>query len=406
MHSWKALLKKSALVAALVLLELGSAYAGAPIKDQYIVVLRGEQLTGTVARAAQALVGRVGGAEILFTYESALQGFAARLSPVQVDALRNNPLVKYIEQDQTMVLVDTQANPPSYGLDRIDQAALPLNQSYIYPHGAGGGAHVYDIDTGLRSTHVDFSGRVGAGRNFASNSTGILCVNLGINCAAPDPNNTSDCNGHGTHTAGTATGTSYGVAKSATIHSVRVFGCGNSTATSTIIAGVNWVTGNHASPAVANMSLGGGASQAMDDAVRAMINSGVTTAIAAGNDSGTDACTLSPARVTEGLVVGSTGTTDARSSFSNIGSCLDLFAPGENIISAGTASDTASASLSGTSMSTPHVAGAAARYLAANPGATPAQVQAALIGAATANVVGNPGAGSPNRLLFVNPNGP
>lgn len=391
---------------AVLALTLGSAQAASPIPNQYIVVLDPARLAATPAtRAAHALVARVGGGEILHVYDTALQGFAVRVPALAAQSIARNPLVRYVEADSRMWLVDTQVNPP-YGLDRVDQRALPLNQAYVYPGNAGAGAHVYDIDTGLRSTHVDFAGRVGTGRNFAPIGGGALCTVLGIGCPAPVPTNTADCNGHGTHTAGTAVGTTYGVAKRAIIHPVRVFGCGNSTATSTIIAGVDWVAANRVLPAVANMSLGGGASQALDDSVRNLINSGVSVAIAAGNDSGADACGYSPARVTQGLTVGSTDATDARSSFSNIGACVDLFAPGSSVASAGTASDTAVSTLSGTSMSAPHVAGAAARYVAANPGATPAQVHAALTAAATANVVGNAGAGSPNRLLYVDPAGP
>ncbi len=408
MKLWKLLLAGAMAVSAVGSAQAGPL-AGLQIQDQYIVVLKSKTLPGpaAVAPVAQNLLGRVGGADLLFVYGHAINGFAARLSPVQVQALARNPLVAYVEQDQTFELVATQSNPPSWGLDRTDQRNLPLNQAYTYG-GNGAGVRVYDIDTGLRSSHTDFAGRVLAGRNFASHSTGALCVNLGFNCAAPVPTNTSDCNGHGTHTAGTAVGATFGVAKGAWIVPVRVFGCGNSTATTTIIAGVDWATGDHQAgqPAVANMSLGGGASAAMDTAVQNLINDGVTVAIAAGNDSGADACGTSPARVAAGITVGSTDINDARSSFSNIGTCVDLFGPGSNIVSAGIANDTGSATLSGTSMATPHVAGAAARYLGGNASASPAAVQAALIANATTGVVGNPGAGSPNRLLWVDPTGP
>jgi subtilisin family serine protease len=392
-------------LAALVF-TVGTAEA-ARIPNQYIVVLDAQRLgSASVPAAANGLVARVGGAEILQVYEHAVQGFAVRMSPVAATAMARNPLVKYIEPDSTMHLLDTEPNPPSYGLDRIDQRALPLDHAYNYPTNPGAGAHVYDIDTGLRSTHVDFAGRVGNGRNFASHGTGFLCVQFGVNCPAAVATDTSDCNGHGTHTAGTATGTTYGVAKKATIHSVRVFGCGGSTATSTIIAGVDWVTANRILPAAANMSLGGSASQTLDDSVRNMITHGVTVAIAAGNDSAADACGVSPARVAEAITVGASENNDAAATYSNIGTCLDIWAPGTNITSTWNTSDTATNVISGTSMATPHVAGAAARYLAANPTATPAQVQAALIAASTPNVITNPGAGSPNRLLYVNPTGP
>jgi subtilisin family serine protease len=406
MKHWKLL-----IAVALGLFVQGAAQAAllGPIENQYIVVLKSQTLPGPAAvrPVAQTLLGRVGGGELIQVYGNSLNGFAVRIPAIAAAALADNPLVAYVEQDQKFELVTTQTNPPSWGLDRTDQTNLPLNQMYTYG-GTGSGVKVYDIDTGLRSTHTDFAGRVRAGRNFASASTGVLCVNFGFNCAAPDPNNTSDCNGHGTHTAGTATGTTYGVAKGALIVPVRVFGCGNSTATSTIIAGVDWATGDHQAgqPAAANMSLGGAASAAMDTSVQNLINDGVTVAVAAGNDSGGDACGSSPARVPGAITVGSTDINDARSSFSNIGTCVDLFAPGGNITSTWNTSDTASNTISGTSMATPHVTGAAARYLAANPSATPAQVQAAIVGAATSGVVGNPGAGSPNRLLFVSPTGP
>jgi subtilisin family serine protease len=406
-------MKLRKLLVAIALATAGSAahsagIAGLVIPDQYIVVLKSTTLPGpaAVAPVAQNLLGRVGGGELMFVYGNSLNGFAVRVSKLQADLLARNPLVAYVEQDQTFELVATQASPP-WGLDRSDQRALPLSGSYTYG-GTGAGVKVYDIDTGLRSTHVDFAGRVVPGRNFATNSSGTLCTLLGFGCAAPVPTNTSDCNGHGTHTAGTAVGTTYGVAKGAYIVPVRVFGCGNSTATTTIIAGVDWVTGDHQAgqPAVANMSLGGGASTALDTSVQNLINDGVTVAIAAGNESGADACGVSPARVLAGITVGSTESNDGRSSFSNIGACLDLFAPGGGVVSAGISSDTSSANLSGTSMAAPHVAGAAARYLAANPTASPAAVQAAIVGNATTGVVGNPGAGSPNRLLYVAPTGP
>lgn len=377
--------------------------AGKPIDGQYIVVLDRDKLTAPVAQVAQLLAGSVGGGEIIQVYEHSLAGFAVRLPAIAAATLEKNPLVEYIEKDQLMKLVDTQANPPSYGLDRVDQRALPLDRAYNYPGSAGSGVHVYIIDTGLRSTHVDFAGRIGAGRNFGPSGGGLLCDLLGIGCPPADPNNTEDCNGHGTHVSGTALGTTHGVAKRATVHAVRVFGCGNSTATSTIIAGVDWVTGNRQLPAAANLSLGGGASTAMDTAVRNMIGSGVVAAVAAGNDNA-NACNSSPARVAEAITVGSTTNTDARSSFSNFGSCVDLFAPGSSIVSAGIAGDTSEDSLSGTSMAAPHVAGAAARHLGA--GASAGSVHNAIVSSATTGVVGNPGSGSPNRLLYLDPNGP
>jgi serine protease len=279
-----------------------------------------------------------------------------------------------------MTIVASQPNA-TWGLDRIDQRNLPLNSTYTYDTSAVN-VDVYIIDTGIRGTHVEFGGRVTGGYT-----------------AIADGNGTNDCNGHGTHVAATVGGAIYGVAKSVALHPVRVLGCNGSGSTAGVIAGVDWVANNHAAPAVANMSLGGGASTALDDAVRAAITKGVTFAIAAGN-SNANACNSSPARVAEALTVGSTTNTDARSSFSNFGVCLDLFAPGSSITSAWNTSDTATNTISGTSMATPHVAGVAALYLAVNPSASPGAVHAAVVNNATANKVTGAGSGSPNRLLY------
>ncbi|MGH3084736.1 MAG: S8 family serine peptidase, partial [Gaiellaceae bacterium] len=240
----------------------------------------------------------------------------------------------------------------------------------------------YIIDTGVRGTHNEFTGRMGNGADFVG-----------------DGNGTNDCHGHGTHVAGTTGGTTYGVAKGFMIHPVRVLNCQGSGTTSGVIAGVDWVTNNSPSPAVANMSLGGGVSTALDNAVSSSISSGVSYAIAAGN-SNANACNFSPARVGTANTVGSTTSSDARSSFSNYGTCLDIFAPGSSITSAWNTSDTTTNTISGTSMATPHVAGAIALYLDANPGAPPATVTSALVSNATTGKVSNPGAGSPNRLLY------
>lgn len=406
------IIKRAAQAAiALAGLAVASAATSAPlnipegnrvIADQYIVVLKPEAARTPVRNIALGLVGNVGGGELLQVYDRALKGFAVRLPEIAARALANHRSVAYIEQDQFLELVDTQTNA-GYNLDRADQVTLPLSGTYSYPANAGVGAHVYVVDTGLRSTHVEFAGRIGAGRNFAPNSSGgLLCSLLGINCPVADPTNTSDCNGHGTHVSGTAMGTSYGIAKKALIHPVRVFGCANSTSTSTIIAGVDWITANRILPAVANMSLGGGASTALDTAVTNLINSGVTVVVAAGNENA-DACGSSPARVPAAITVGATTRTDARASYSNFGTCLDVFAPGDQVVSASFQSDTGTSTLSGTSMASPLVAGIVARYLAVTPGATPAQNASTLIGSATPNLVTNPGAGSPNRLAYIAP---
>ncbi len=280
---------------------------------------------------------------------------------------------------------------PVWGLDRIDQTNLPLNQSFIYADSAGQGSHVYIIDTGIRASHSEVVTRVGTGRNFAANSSSFLFG------GSTDPNNTNDCNDHGTHVAGTAVGTQYGVAKKATVYPIRVLGCNGSGANSGVIAGVDWVAANHKKPAVANMSLGGASSTALDTAVNNAIAAGVTFVAAAGNDNA-NACNGSPNRVLNALTVASSDIQDRRSSFSNHGSCVDLFAPGTGILSASHNSDTATATLSGTSMAAPHVAGAAALYLSGQPSATPAQVAQAILVSTSNNVISNVN-GSPNKLL-------
>ena len=359
-----------------------------PTGGSYIVVFKAAAVRANteatsqrplVAAAARELA-RAHGGNVTFVYQHALKGFALRLAPGQAAALAANPRVAYVEPDQVFHAVATQT-PATWGLDRIDQRDLPLNNTYNYNQ-TGQGVHAYIVDTGVRATHQEFTGRMGNGADFVGDGQG-----------------TNDCNGHGTHVAGTTGGTTYGVAKLVTLHAVRVLNCQGSGTTSGVIAGVDWVTANHASPAVANMSLGGGVSTSLDNAVNSSINSGVSYAIAAGN-SNANACNTSPARVAAANTVGATTSTDARSSFSNFGTCLDIFAPGSSITSAWNTSNTATNTISGTSMASPHVAGAIALYLQTNPGASPASVTQALVANSTPNKVTNPGTGSPNRLLY------
>ncbi len=357
--------------------------AGNPsaIPDRYIVVFR----KGTPPQAAQAAVdeaARAPGAAVHFTYDAALQGFAATLPAQAVQGLAHNPSVLFIEADATITLDATQS-PATWGIDRIDQRSLPLSNSYTYNY-TGAGVKVYVIDTGIRRTHAEFGGRAIVGYSAINDGRGA-----------------DDCNGHGTHVSGTVGGATYGVAKGVTLVAVRVLDCNGSGTTSGVIAGVDWVTGNHAAgqPAAANMSLGGGASSALDTAVNNSISDGVTYAIAGGN-SNANACNYSPARVAAAVTVGATTSSDARASYSNFGTCLDIFAPGSSITSAWYTSDSATNTISGTSMATPHVAGVAALYLQANTGASPQQVRDALVNGATTGVLTGIGSGSPNRLLY------
>ena len=302
------------------------------------------------ADAAAPEAARLAGFGATYRYDAALNGFAAPLSNGAVEALRRNPNVEYIEVDSVVTLDATQTGA-TWGIDRIDQRALPLSGAYTYDF-TGAGVTAYIIDTGILTDHSEFGGRATSGYDA-------------VDGALP----AADCNGHGTHVSGTVGGATYGVAKGVSLVAVRVLNCSGSGTTSGVIAGINWVTSNHATgaAAVANMSLGGGVSTTLDTAVSNSIKDGVTYAIAAGNNNA-NACNYSPARVPAAITVGATTSTDARASYSNYGACLDLFAPGSSITSAWYTSTTATNTISGTSMATPHVAGAAALYLAANPG--------------------------------------
>ncbi|WP_435121145.1 S8 family peptidase [Micromonospora tulbaghiae] len=363
-------------------------YAGAAdaVSGSYVVVLKGDAVgtantlaarTAVPDRAA-GLAKRYGG-NVGTVWSAALTGYSAKMTPAQARRLAADPAVAYVEQDRVMTTQGTQTGA-TWGLDRIDQRNLPLNSTYTYPNTASN-VRAYIIDTGIRTTHSDFGGRATWGTNTV------------------DTNNT-DCNGHGTHVAGTVGGTKYGVAKSVRLVAVKVLNCSGSGTTAGVISGVNWVTSNAVKPAVANMSLGGGASTTLDNAVANSINSGITYALAAGNSSA-NACNSSPARVASAITVGATTSTDARASYSNYGSCVDIFAPGSSITSAWRTSDTSTNTISGTSMASPHVAGAAALVLSANTSYTPAQVASYLTSNATTGKVTSSGSGSPNRLLFV-----
>ncbi|GAA3656874.1 subtilisin family serine protease [Lentzea atacamensis] len=375
----------AATLAASVLMTPGASAAegeirslGAPekIAGSFIVKLKDSKTS------AHSLASRFG-ASVERSYAS-FGGFNVKLTEKQAKRLAADPSVEYVEQDQVIHTQATQTNPPSWGLDRVDQRNLPLNSSYSYTT-TGSGVNVYVVDTGVRISHSTFGGRAVNGYDAVDND-----------------NVAQDGNGHGTHVAGTIAGSQYGVAKNARIVGVRVLNNSGSGTLAGVVAGIDWVARNHRKPAVANLSLGGGANSSIDDAVRRAIAAGVTFAVAAGN-SNANASGFSPARVGEAITVGATERTDARASYSNYGSILDIFAPGSSITSAWHTGDSATNTISGTSMATPHVAGAAARYLQSNPSATPAQVASYLIAQSTPSKVTNPGSGSPNRLLYLAP---
>ena len=362
---------KKALCLTLFLLAMTGAVTVAQQPDraqtvpgQYIVVFRDS--VDDVPGLAYGLAAAHGRAP-RFIYQHALKGFAADLPEQAVEALRRNPNVAYVEPD-SVVWASVDQSPATWGLDRIDQRSLPLNNKYSYVD-RGSGVTAYIIDTGIRTSHTEFGGRASDGWDYVDND------------AVAD-----DCNGHGTHVAGTVGGATYGVAKSVSLVAVRVLNCRGSGTTSGVIAGIDWVTANHKGPSVANMSLGGGASTSLDNAVKNSIAAGISYALAAGNN-GQNACNYSPSRVPEAMTIGASDSTDTKASWSNYGDCVDWFAPGVSITSAWKTNDSATNTISGTSMATPHTTGVAALYLEANPGATPKDVRDALYNAATKGIV-------------------
>jgi len=357
------------------------AYAASrPIPGRYIVLFR-DGVADPAATAA-ALVRGAGG-QLHHTYGAAIKGFAATLPEAALRGIRSNPNVGVVEQDHTVSLSQAVSpqNQATWGLDRIDQADRPLDTQYNF-NATGAGVTAFIIDTGIRADHSEFAGRVRPGYGTVA-----------------DGNGTNDCNGHGTHVAGTLGGTTWGVAKGVAIVPVRVLDCSGSGSWSGVIAGVDWVAASTLRPAVANMSLGGSASASLDAAVAGAVAKGVTMVVAAGN-SGVDACTASPAREPSAITVGATASSDSRAYYSNIGTCVDIFAPGTGITSAWYTGATASNTISGTSMASPHVAGVAALALQADPTASPAAVAAHLAATATPNRLTSIGAGSPNLLVY------
>jgi subtilisin family serine protease len=374
-----------AMLAAAFIALPGQAASGQS-SQRYIVVLK-DSVAKTSVDTVVAEQSRRSGAAAQAVFRHALKGYVATLTDAQLARVQADSRVAYVERDGEVHALTTQTNA-TWGLDRIDQRSLPLSGTFTYTR-TGSGVKAYVIDTGIRFSHSDFGGRAITGYD------------------AVDGGSADDCNGHGTHVAGTVGGATYGVAKAVTLVGVRVLNCNGSGTTSGVIAGVDWVTGNHTagSPAVANMSLGGGASSSLDTAVNNSINDGVSYAVAAGNGNiigiAQNACNYSPARVAAAMTISATDSTDRKASWANYGNCVDWFAPGVSITSAWYTSNTATRTISGTSMATPHTAGVAALYLQSNPGASPATVRTALYNNTTKGIVTSSSTTN-NHLLFTN----
>lgn len=358
---------------------LGTVYgtdAETAVSGSYIVML-GE-------KADKSKLAKEYGGKLQRTYSSSINGFSASgLSETEAKRLAADPAVAKVVQNKKFSINATQENPPSWGLDRVDQAETTGDNAYTYPDSAGEGVTAYVIDTGVRVTHSDFEGRATSGFDAVDND-----------------DDADDGNGHGTHVAGTIAGAEHGVAKKANIVAVRVLDDNGSGTTEQVIAGIDWVAANASGPSVANMSLGGGADPALDAAVQKAIAAGITFGVAAGNES-SDAGQGSPARVSEAITVASSTEADEQSSFSNYGSVVDIYAPGSDITSTWHDSDTGTNTISGTSMATPHVVGAAAVHLAGHQDATPQEVATALTEGATPDAISNATQGTANKLLKI-----